>query len=401
MNVLFLSLLYPRDQMEEIRQNARDKIQNQIDVYQHAYLSGIRLSLAPEEKLSVLNGLPVGIFPLQYRKLLLKDGLHEGGTVRNLFTLNVPVLKQFTRRMSCQRALRRWLKASPDNRKVLLYTQYLPYMRAIRRARKSFPDLKAAVIVTDLPNEYGLSTGRRGILKAMERRMGERSLELMGEMDGFVLLTEPMAEVIPVGEKPTLVMEGLCLHTAGEAEEITLPEEESAVLYTGTLEEELGILSMLEAFSAMPQYQLWICGTGSMKDTARRFADEYPNIHYFGLVSREEAVSMQRRAAALINPRPATGLFTRYSFPSKTMEYLASGRPVLCCRLAGIPREYDAYLNDLGDGSPRAIQSAVTALLQKSPEERHAMGARGRAFVLTQKNERVQGQRLVEFLRGL
>ena len=65
MNILMLSLLYPQDQIDEVTRNAKDKLQNQINNYQWAFVDGIRSNLNGDEKLNILNSLPVGIFPLQ------------------------------------------------------------------------------------------------------------------------------------------------------------------------------------------------------------------------------------------------------------------------------------------------------------------------------------------------
>ena len=68
MNVLLMSLLYPDDQLAEVTHKAKDKLQNQINSYQRAFEAGIRENLKQGEKLDILNCLPVGIFPLQYRE---------------------------------------------------------------------------------------------------------------------------------------------------------------------------------------------------------------------------------------------------------------------------------------------------------------------------------------------
>lgn len=94
------------------------------------------------------------------------------------------------------------------------------------------------MIVTDLPNQWGLASYRKGLMKKIEYAMGREKIHLCSVFDGFVLLTEPMREVLPVGEKPFTVIEGLIL-------EKELPEEkrqtENAVLYTGTLNRELAL----------------------------------------------------------------------------------------------------------------------------------------------------------------
>lgn len=105
--------------------------------------------------------------------------------------------------------------------------------------------MKAAVIVTDLPNQWGLASYRRGLMKTIEYALGRKKLRLSSVFDGYVLLTEPMREILPVGEKPSVVIEGLI-------QENELPPKaqktENAVLYTGTLNRELGIGELLQAF---------------------------------------------------------------------------------------------------------------------------------------------------------
>lgn len=48
---------------------------------------------------------------------------------------------------------------------------------------------------------------------------------------------------------------------------------------------------------------------------------------------------------AIVNPRENGEDFTKYSFPSKNMEALSSGIPLIAYKLDGIPNEYDQYIN--------------------------------------------------------
>lgn len=400
MNVLLMALMYPEDQMEEVAWNAKDKLQNQINSYQRAFVQGLRENLQDGEKLDVLNCLPVGVWPIQYRQLFLKSGMHDDGAIRQLGCLNLPWFKQQMRLRGAVRALERWIAQSPDNRTVLLYTQYLPYMEAVIRVKKKHPDLKSAVIVTDLPNDLGLPSGRTGLMKKIEYRRGDKSVALCRQMDGFVLLTEPMAEALGVADHPRVVIEGLILDHKPTTPQSVAEEEPPVVLYTGTLERGLGIGEMLEAFEKMPQVQLWICGQGGMKADVEAAAQRCSNIRYFGFVPHKEALALQARATALINPRQPSGVFTRYSFPSKTLEYMRSGKPVLCCRLEGIPADYEPYLCWMETGT-EGIRNAVQQLMSLSMQERMEMGQRSQAYVQQNKNPKLQCAKLSALLRSL
>ena len=171
------------------------------------------------------------------------------------------------------------------------------------------------------------------------------------------------------------------------------------VLYSGTLNRELGIGELIEAFSKMPGYALWLCGKGDMEMEVQKACDTHPNLRYFGFVSQKKTLSLQSQADALINPRRGDGLFTKYSFPSKTLEYMRSGKPVLCYRLEGIPEDYDPYLTYISDDN--GIQAAVQRIFAFSFEERRKIGEAARNYVLTQKNADMQCGKLLLFMRGL
>lgn len=401
MNLLMMTLLYPEDDMEEALQNVQDKMQYQINNYQRAFEQGIRGHLRPGETLTLLNSLPVGIFPFQYRKLFLRGGERDHHTIRALSCINLPWIKQRMRYKQAVRQLQKWLLEAPENRTVLIYTQYLPYMKAVAKVKKRFPALKAALIVTDLPKEWGLASGRTGLLKRLEDHFADQSLTLCQGMDGYVLLTEPMADVLRIESKPYIVLEGLILEKS-KCPKTAAPEQERfAVLYTGTLEPELGIGDLLEAFERLPEAELWICGQGSMGERVRSSAEKHENLRYFGFVAQKEALALQARASALINPRQPNGMYTRYSFPSKTLEYLRSGKPVLCYQLEGIPHDYDPYLCYIQQPGSEGICQAVRGVMSLSPEERGTIGRRGRDYVLANKNPHVQCKKLMALLRNL
>ena len=132
MNILFLTLLYPEETKVQTAAASRDGLQNQIDNYQRAFVRGIRENLRKGESLELVNSLPVGIFPLRYRKLWLRGG-RRNGNIRELPGLNLPWFKQKFREWGAEREILRWAKQSPENRTLLVYTLYEPYMKAIRR----------------------------------------------------------------------------------------------------------------------------------------------------------------------------------------------------------------------------------------------------------------------------
>lgn len=407
MNVLLLSLLYPKDSMAEVQKLVRDKVQNQINAVQHALCDGLRGNLQSDETLTVVNALPVGVYPKCYRKMRIPSGMHDAGTIYELGCMNLPLLKQKMRQMRAKRAIMKWAEQSTENRTVLIYTIYLPYLKAILAAKKHFPNLKAVVLVTDLPNQYGLDSGRSGLLKQIETHLGNETLQYASQMDAFILMTQAMSDVLQVGNRPAMIMEGIIQSQQPTEKVSDIIEEDVShkpvVLYTGTLEPDLGIGELVRAFQSYRKAELWLCGTGSMQQAVAQAAEQTDNIRYFGAVAHQKALNMQQRADLLINPRRPDCAFTRYSFPSKTLEYMLSGTPVLCYRLEGIPQEYDAYLHYMdAAGGAEGITEQIDKLLFQLPKDELAdIAENGREFVLTKKNAQAQGQRVLAFLRTL
>ena len=157
-------------------------------------------------------------------------------------------------------------------------------------------------------------------------------------------------------------------------------------------------MRLVEAFSQIsdPRMRLVICGIGDSEREIRLAAKQDSRIRFLGQLKREEVLRLQRQAAVLVNPRPGDEEFTKYSFPSKTMEYLASGVPVVAYPLEGIPEEYDSYIHYPADTSPEALARRICDVCNLPPEERFRMGREARRFVLEHKNARVQSKKILD-----
>ena len=106
----------------------------------------------------------------------------------------------------------------------------------------------------------------------------------------------------------------------------------------------------------------------------------------FGNVSNREVLAYQRRATLLVNPRPTSEDFTRYSFPSKLLEYMSSGRPVLTTGLSGIPADYHDKLWFINEESVVGMRLALERALNLPAAELTAFGRRAEAYVRAEKN---------------
>jgi glycosyltransferase involved in cell wall biosynthesis len=103
------------------------------------------------------------------------------------------------------------------------------------------------------------------------------------------------------------------------------------------------------------------------------------------------------RAAVLVNPLVTRYASARYIFPSKLLEYMATGTPVLTTMPPDVAAEYAEYVYGFHE-TPEELAAAIERVLELPVGDRDAFGARARAFVLEKKNWRTQGERVTAFI---
>ena len=245
-------------------------------------------------------------------------------------------------------------------------------------------------IITDLPDMLGYSK----LYRFLTNRV------IAGCTD-YVLLTEQMnARVNPTG-KPHVILEGHA-DIAMEEKQPSLSRKRRprTCLYAGSVQKIYGLETLVQGFlqAILPDTQLLIYGPGDYVETLKAIDD--PRIQYGGMLLSSEIVEKEMEATLLVNPRPTDAEFVKYSFPSKTMEYMASGTPVLTTDLPGMPREYLPYVNLIREETPEGIASALQEALSRSDEELMQQGLQARRFVLETRNNVVQAKKILTMLES-
>lgn len=217
----------------------------------------------------------------------------------------------------------------------------------------------------------------------------------------YVLLTEAMNDYIQNKEKPYVILEG---HSdISMREKIPSPDKKApvrTVFYAGGVSRQYGLADLAEGFllADIPNTRLEIYGPGDYVKDLQQLAEKDPRVFYGGMLLNTEIVEKEQEAALLVNPRPTHEEFVKYSFPSKTMEYMASGTPVLTTRLPGMPKEYYPYVDFIEEESPAGIAAALKKVLSHSDEELFRKGIAARDFVLKGRNNVVQAKKLLTML---
>ena len=243
-------------------------------------------------------------------------------------------------------------------------------------------------IVTDLPDMLSGSQFSKNLANFVTRHCTH-----------YVLLTEAMNTYLNGGKKPYVVLEGHADITMKERKpSLDRKIHPRAVLYAGGVSREYGLPQLVEGFlqADLPDAQLQIYGPGDYVKELQQMED--PRIVYGGMLLSSQIVEKEQQATLLVNPRPTDEEYVKYSFPSKTMEYMASGTPVLTTRLPGMPEEYYPFVYFIDEETSEGVCKALQRVLSQSEEELFEKGEMARSFVLNHRNNVMQAGRILKML---
>jgi len=257
--------------------------------------------------------------------------------------------------------------------------------------------VKSVGVVTDIYAYLVGGTGKKSLISTLACKINE---VYVSGFDKYVLLTEKMNSLVNPKGKPHIVMEALCDSQIG-ANAINIIEKTNprTILYAGGIHEKYGIRMLVEAFLLSGvDGKLIFYGDGPYVKELKLVCENTDKVEYRGVAPNKEVMLAECEASILVNPRFTTEVFSPYSFPSKNMEYMASGTPLLTTNLPGMPEEYREYVylfkNETIDGYAKVISDVFS----KSGEELCSKGAMAKQFVLEKKNNIAQAKRVVDFI---
>lgn len=107
--------------------------------------------------------------------------------------------------------------------------------------------------------------------------------------------------------------------------------DETVFMYSGLLSKVTGVDILLQVASEMKEkgFRLWISGKGDLEQQVRDAAEKDERICYLGHMEYDEYIKTLKDADVLINPRNMNLPENQNNFPSKIMEYLATGKTVI------------------------------------------------------------------------
>lgn len=177
--------------------------------------------------------------------------------------------------------------------------------------------------------------------------------------------------------------------------------ERKVVLYSGMLSKWGGIDLLLAAFSKMqtPGVELWVCGHGANEVLDHALKSD-TRIRFYGLVSEEQLHQLSLQATVFVNPRPSSINGNNMNFPSKVLQYLRYGKPVVSTWTPGLSDDYRPHLYLVREETADGLVSTLDTALSVPSKDLAEYSQRVESFLLRAKLWDVQAERLISWLRS-
>jgi colanic acid biosynthesis glycosyl transferase WcaI len=216
-----------------------------------------------------------------------------------------------------------------------------------------------------------------GLVTAMEARIPGRDAQLVRNGVDESLLHKFDPSIPPEGDRLTLLYAGLVGHAQG-------------------------LEVLLDVAERDPSIDVVVAGDGprrvELELEARRRA--IPNLAFLGYLSPDALVEAYHRADVLFAQLRSSELHTLTAAPSKLLEYMAAGRPIVY----GGEGAAAGLIDQVGCGvvvSPGDGDAIIAALSELTPGEREIRGRRGRVYLEALPSRAAEMRRFGEIVSAL
>jgi len=397
MDFYFLGGIFTDTDISNIKKLSNSTIQYAADALQKNYIKGFSDS-SLVNSLTVVNLPFIGSYPKKYKTIFYKPCLEQEYIKRakiiNIKFCNIFLIKNMFRFFL---SIKKLLNAIPSQKnKVVLvsYSMHLPFLLSCFILRALRKNVYWCLIAPDLP-EYMSSA--KGIKKIILTIVGSISYYIANKANCIVVITKEMGFRFN-NKIEKILIEGIAdIHTIETR--ARLDKKKKYFLYSGTLDRRYGIRTLVEAYlkSNVTDYDLYICGDGDEKKYVEKMSFLNPKIKYLGQIDRNSVLRLQKNAFLLINPRQNTAEYTKFSFPSKVIEYMSSGTPVLMFKLDGIPDEYYKYCF-ISEHGTNNLSKKIFELSKMHPIILKKKGDAAQEFIIKFKSPNIQVQKILDII---
>lgn len=398
MEIVYLSNSCSKTKFNNLVNNNMIKSLPQAQKYHSLLLEGIEKVCG--EELTAISVLPIN--RNSCKKIFFKKEYEKVGKINYVYLsfINFPLFRQICIYKNVKKQLKKICSKNNDKIIVCDILQYSLSVAAIKFARKF--KIPIIGIVTDVPG-HATNADKKNlsfISRIMSKLSDKKTAKIFDNYDAYLFLTEEMNNVVNRKNKPYIVLEG---HADENMKTVTNSINNKffpkVAMYAGGIHKECGIEYLVKAFlmGDFKNWELHLYGCGNFQEELQKISSENANVKFFGIQPNDLIVENQLKASVLLNPRFTDEDYVKYSFPSKTLECMVSGTPLLTTKLPGMPKEYYPYVYFFENETIEGMNNTLRLVLGKSSDELYDFGKMAKEFILREKTNIKQAKKFYEF----
>jgi glycosyltransferase involved in cell wall biosynthesis len=318
--------------------------------------------------------------------------------------LNLVILKHMTRFVATFAFVIQWvLRNKSSNLIIILHGVQSCKIWGVLLGQVLAP----CITVSFLTDDIGIPLKWENTLLKKIRLVDVYLMKLgLQKISGIIAMTPNLAEKLAPG-RPALIMPTIRNLTSNAvSNKIRNSNDDSfTIVYTGRLSHSYGIDLLLYTFKQAnrnrPNWRLLITGWGEMENAVRDFAVNNRQVEYLGFLDSEGIAELHQLADVFVNPKLTSTSIASLAFPSKIVEYLGTGKPVVSTNLPIFDDGIRQHLIIAQSDSPEELIRCLDDVASWNDHQRESWRKQTLMFVNEELSPVIQGARIRGFIDSL
>jgi len=390
MDILYISSLSSEDKIKSFHKRNGDNPGFAVQKFNRLLVKGFILN---DINIKTFSNPPITAYNWKEKVVNFKDEKENDILYKYVPFINIPLIKHICIFIYSFFYVFFWGQNGSKKKVIICDILSISMCMGAMLASK-LKRIRSVGILTDMPG-YMMSSEKSFFSKLATII----NMSYINSFSYYIFLTEEMNFKVNKNKRPYLVMEAICDSTINVNQSNTEKSNPRTILYAGGLYEKYGLKMLVDAFlQSKVDARLVIYGSGPYEKELLKICSLHPNVEYRGVALNATILEEESKSYILVNPRFTTEEFTKYSFPSKNIEYMASGTPLLTTKLPGMPKDYYPYVFFFSEETVDGYAKSISDLFDLSEDLLLQKGLAAKNYVLEYKNNKKQVRRIIDMI---
>lgn len=294
-----------------------------------------------------------------------------------------------------------WCEKNKEYEKsVIVVNSPLFVTRPLVKLKKKY-SLSLFSITVDLPRLNKSKNIKNAILNFYNRSVFRAGHRTLSSFDGLIGVNENTKKALNLLLPFHKMLIGI--DSIPQLDESVAPIAPYKVAFAGTLIDYNGIEPLMDAVASLDKglFELHIFGYGPLEKKVTEYCGEYDNFYFHGQIPNSEMMSVLTSMDILVNPRVVNLDISDYTFPSKIVEYLSTGKAVITTRFSSMPPEYEEFVFAIEQATPSLIAQKLMEIVSLDKEELSKRSSLAREFVCEKHSYGSICLGITNFIKGI